>query len=101
MTKQVVEVDSLTVVDGDTFKVEFAGSTETIRLANVGAPEKGTPNSRLATIELLSLLDGSSVIAYERHSIDRYGRWICDVWNADAVHVNDAMQEHLNGYFGR
>ncbi len=89
-----------TVVDGDTFEMNVDGETVTVRLADVGAPEKGQPSARLATLKLTELL-GEGNVKYKKHSVDKYGRWVCDIWNADGVHVNAKMNEYLGGYRGR
>jgi len=70
-------------------------------LADVGAPETNQPNGRLATQKLREFLADSSTVTYDKHSVDRYGRWVCDVWNAQKVHINQAMRDFLGGYFGR
>lgn len=89
------------VIDGDTFKTTTKdGKDVTIRLANVGAPETGQEGAIEAAQELKRLL-GSEAVSWTRHSIDDYGRWVCDVINADGIDVNESMREFLNGYFGR
>ena len=88
------------VIDGDTFTMNVNGKAVTVRLANVGAPEKGQPGAQLATLKLKELL-GQGDVTYEKHSIDKYGRWICDIWSADGVHVNAEMNKYLGGYHGR
>ena len=89
----------MTVIDGDTFKMTVNGQTVTVRLANVGAPEAGERGALAATSRLAELL-GNGNIRY-RKVAESYGRWVCEVWNADGVHVNDAMREFLGGYRGR
>ena len=89
------------VIDGDTFEAIVDESIVTIRLAGVGAPEANEPNGRLATRKLKRLLADSSTIDYKERAVDRYGRLVCDVWNEQGVHVNQAMREYLGGYFGR
>lgn len=89
------------VIDGDTFETTTKGGEDvTIRLADVGAPELGQPGADEATKELRRLL-GSKAVTWEKHAVDRYGRWVCDVTNADGVDVNSAMRKFLKGYFGR
>ena len=89
------------VIDGDTFETTTkTGEDVTIRLADVGAPELGQPGADEATQELRRLL-GPKAVKWSRHAIDDYGRWVCDVTNADGVDVNAAMREFLDGYFGR
>lgn len=88
------------VIDGDTFKTTTEDQEDvTIRLANVGAPEIGQPGADQAAEELQCLL-GSEAVTLKRRSIDRYGRWVCDVKNADGIDVNQAMRDFLDGYSG-
>ena len=89
----------MAVIDGDTFTMNVNGHTVTVRLANVGAPETGQPGAQAAASKLAGLL-GQGEVTYEKHS-ESYGRWVCDIWNAQGVHVNAAMSEFLNGYHGR
>ena len=89
----------MAVIDGDTFTMNANGRTVTVRLANVGAPEIGQPGAQAATRKLAELL-GQGNITYQKYS-ESYGRWVCDVWNAQRVHVNAAMRRFLNGYHGR
>ena len=88
------------VIDGDTFEMSVNGNTVTVRLANVGAPETYQPNGRLAAQKLQSLL-ANGTVEYKKLSVDSYGRWVCDVWNAQGVHINQAMRDFLGGYYGR
>lgn len=77
------------VIDGDTFRT----STETIRLADVQAPEKGTPYSRMAKEKLESLILGKYV-RYEVKAKDIYGRVVAQVW-VNGSDVNDTMRKYI------
>ena len=89
----------MAIIGGDTFTMNVNGHTVTVRLANVGAPEMSQPGAQLAAQKLAELL-GHGDLTYEKHS-ESYGRWVCDIWNAQGVHVNAAMRQHLQGYHGR
>ena len=89
----------MAVIDGDTFTMIVNGQTVTVRLANVGAPEAGEQGASAAAEKLSELL-GNGNIRY-RKVAESYGRWVCEVWKADGVHVNDAMRKFLGGYQGR
>ena len=81
-----------TVIDGDTFTFETG---ETIRLANVNAPEKGTPNAAKVREELNNLIGGKT-IAYEVKARDVYGRFVAEVW-IDGRNVNDEIIRFISG----
>ena len=89
----------MTIIDGDTFTMETGGRTVTVRLADVGAPEIGQPGAQAAKQKLAELV-GQGRLTY-RKLAESYGRWVCEVWNAQDVHVNTAMRHFLKGYFGR
>ncbi len=77
------------VIDGDTFKTP----TETIRLENVQAPEKGTPYSRMAKEKLESLIL-NKYVRYEVKARDDYGRAVSQVW-VNSSNVNDIMRNYI------
>jgi len=81
-----------TVIDGDTFTLE---SGETIRLANVDAPEKGTPNAAKAREELNRLIGGKP-ITYDIKARDVYGRLVAEVW-VDGSNINDEIVRFVSG----
>ena len=86
----------MAVVDGDTFTMIVDDQTVIVRLADVGAPEAGECGASAAAEKLAELL-GNSEATYEKVS-ESYGRWVCEIWNANGVHVNEAMREFLGGY---
>ena len=75
------------VIDGDTFQT----NTETIRLANVNAPEKGTAGALAATNYLRSLI-GGKIVTIQPRATDVFGRTVADVWVGN-LHVNQAMRD--------
>lgn len=71
------------VVDGDTLAVVvdlgFNISTNIrVRIAEINAPEKPTPEGKIAWSELVALCNGAEV-ELECHGHDPYGRWIAKV----------------------
>jgi len=75
------------VVDGDT----FTASTQIIRLANINAPESGTPQGQSATVYLKFLIEEERV-RIKPVVIDVYGRAVSHVWrNLDNLYINREM----------
>lgn len=71
------------VIDGDTIKcivdVGFSVSiTEKFRLNAINCPENNTPEGKIATEFVTSLLLDKDVII-NTYNKDKYGRWLCDV----------------------
>ena len=64
------------VIDGDTFKT--ASRKNPVRLANVDAPEKGSPGGAAATRALKQLIEGETV-SVQTVARDRYGRSVANV----------------------
>lgn len=76
------------VIDGDTF---ITGSRKnSVRLANVNAPEKGTPGAAAATRTLRDLIQGEDVII-DTVARDKYGRSVANVKLGNRS-VNAAMK---------
>jgi len=72
------------VTDGDTFEVnpnwEWEGkSGNIVRIANVDAPEIGTPGGQTAKEKLERLIGGKSVELKNAVTMS-YGRLVCDVY---------------------
>lgn len=65
------------VIDGDTF--ETASRKNSVRLANVDAPEKGQPGAAVATQKLRSLIGGKEV-RIDTVARDKYRRSVADVY---------------------
>lgn len=75
------------VIDGDTFKA----STQTIRLANINAPESSTPQGQRATAYLKFLIE-SKRIRIKSVATDSYGRVVAHVWrDLDDLYINHRM----------
>jgi len=79
------------VIDGDTFTVVG----DTIRLADVDAPELDQPNGVRAKRRLQELIEGKDV-EYEEQARDVYGRLVAQVW-VGHVDVNATMRTFLRG----
>ena len=76
------------VLDGDTFIT--ASRKNPVRLANVNAPEKGSPGAAAATQALRDLVQGQTV-SVETVARDKYGRSVAKV-KIDNLSVNAAMR---------
>ena len=79
------------VIDGDTF--ETAIRKNTVRLANVDAPEKGQPGSAKATEALRKMIEGEDV-RIDTVGRDKYGRAVANVY-LGRESVNKKMQKKL------
>lgn len=80
-----------TVLGGDTFRLNTG---ETVRLAEVDAPEAGSP-SYVKALERLKQLIGDKVILYDQRTVDTHGRIVADVW-VGSLYVNDEMYRFLS-----
>ena len=80
------------VIDGDTFRTK-SRSKHSVRLANVDAPEKGTPGAAKATKALQKLIGGQEV-KIKSVARDRYGRTVANV-TVGGKSVNKAMKNKL------
>ena len=80
------------VVDGDTF--ESMGRPNSVRLANVNAPETGWPRAAQATLELISLI-GGKIVVVDAVATDVYGRTVAEV-TVDGKSVNQHMRNFLS-----
>lgn len=84
------------VIDGDTLDIivdlGFCISTKIrVRLAEINAPEKPTPEGMSAWSELVALCAGAEV-SFECHGKDPYGRWIAKVKRkTDGLDLGDEM----------
>jgi len=79
------------VLDGDTFMT--ASRKRPVRLANVNAPEKGTPGAAAAKAALQRMIQGQTV-SIETVARDRYGRSVANV-KVGRRSVNAAMRRRL------
>ncbi len=75
------------VIDGDTFET----STQTIRLANINAPESDTPQGQRSTAYLKILIEEKRV-TIKSVATDVYNRIVAHVWrNSDGLYINKEM----------
>ncbi|MGB7055343.1 MAG: thermonuclease family protein [bacterium] len=79
------------VIDGNTFTLNTG---ETVRLAEVDAPEVGSPAYVQALEKLKKLLE-TKVVLYDQRGVDDYGRIVADVW-VGSLYVNDAMHHFIS-----
>ena len=79
------------VIDGDTFRT--ASRKNSVRLANVNAPEKGKRGASAATSSLKKLVSGKEV-TIDTKARDKYGRSVANV-KVGSRSVNKAMREKL------
>lgn len=75
------------VIDGDTFKT----SNQTIRLANINAPESNTLEGQRSAEYLKCLIEGKQV-RIKSVATDVYRRVIAHVWRgSDDLYINKEM----------
>jgi len=79
------------VIDGDTFKT--ASRKNSIRLADIDAPEKGCPGSAKAREALRKMIEGEEV-RINTVSRDKYGRAVANVY-LGRESVNKKMEKKL------
>ena len=82
------------VTDGDTFNT----STQRIRLANINAPERDTPQGQKSTAYLKFLIAWKQV-RIKSVATDIYGRVVAHVWRySDGLYINRRMvdSEHAD-----
>ena len=93
-SSELLEV--LKVIDGDTISVRKAGSTETIRLIGINAPETGQCYTSEATQRLKNLI-GSSGVSLEldesQGERDKYDRLLAYVFTGQGVNTGKALIE--------
>lgn len=81
------------VVDGDTLRVELAGTEERVRLIGINAPERGECLADEATRALRDLVAGAEVqLVADRTDRDRFGRLLRHV-EVDGTDVGAALVE--------
>lgn len=89
-------------VDGDTFlatvDLGFGASIEIkVRIHGVNAPEKNTPEGKLASAYLAELLGGRALVLQSYKDARSFERWVCDVW-ADPFEASVAQQIIASGH---
>jgi micrococcal nuclease len=72
--------------DGDTLTVRDGTAKTVLRLAEIDAPERTQPYSKVSRRNLIALCKDKS-IEFTPVSVDRYGRTVARVY-CDGVHVN-------------
>jgi len=88
---RILDTSKIYVYDGDTIMY----GSESIRLKCVNAPEiasihKGTtdePGGQEARDAVISWLENSDEIQAKCSGRDKYGRTLCELWNADNVNI--------------
>lgn len=80
----------IAVVDGDSLRVDLAGSVIDVRLAGINAPEADECHADVASRALDELVDDQAIL--EVVDTDQYGRTVGLVWSADGL-VNGALVE--------
>lgn len=79
------------VVDGDTIAVQIGGTSKTVRLIGIDAPETGQPFAAEAKAALNQMVRGKTVrIELDVEEIDQYGRTLAYVWIGHTM-VNEEM----------
>ena len=77
----------MSVIGGDTFNT----SIQTIRLANINAPESNTLQGQKSTNYLKRLVEGKRVVI-KSVATDVYGRMVAHVWQySNGVYINQMM----------
>lgn len=86
------------VIDGDTIVVQTSGETRRVRLIGIDSPElarDGRPGEFMAEQAktfLRETLEGTRVsLKFDFEREDRYGRWLCYVFNDTGEMVNEIM----------
>ena len=89
------------VVDGDTFKVDVAGRTDTVRVIGLDTPESVKPGTPVecfalrASAEAKRLLPAGAAVRLQadptQAARDRYGRLLAHVWLADGTLYAERM----------
>lgn len=100
-TYQVTEV-----VDGDTIKIQYEGTEESVRLIGIDTPETKDPSKPVecfgeeASKELEKLVSGKKVkVMFDSSQgfVDKYGRLLLYIW-VDDIFVNKEMIEEGYAY---
>ena len=87
------EYEVMAVVDGDTIKIRYGGTVESVRLIGIDTPEKDECFNHEATYKIKQLVEGKYVkIEFDNSQgeRDRYDRLLLYIWE-DGILVNDVM----------
>jgi len=79
------------VLDSDTFRLNTG---ETVKLAEVDAPEVGSPAYAQVFEKLKQLIEGKAIL-YDQRAVDNYGRIVADVW-VNSLYINDEMYRFIS-----
>lgn len=83
------------ISDGDTFRLLVGTKTYKIRLNGIDCPEMKQSYGMRAKQYTSNLIYRKYVRA-EKRDMDRYGRFVCDVYIPDSTNVNEELVK--NGY---
>lgn len=90
----------LKIIDGDTFDATDGNIKFRVRIAGMDAPEKGSPFSKLATVELKNRIEGKKVeIQPVGPKTDRYNRILGQVLVDDRDVGIDMIEMGLAAYY--
>lgn len=88
----------VSIVDGDTIKVNYKGAMETVRLIGVNTPETKHPTKGVepygpeASAYTTKLLEGKSVrLEFDVEQRDNYGRLLAYVYLEDGTFANEKL----------
>jgi len=96
---QVVYMNVVRIIDGDTFEGRAGNETYRVRLNGIDAPEKKQDFGNVCKQRLGALCAGGLVKAILLNK-DFFNRWVCDVYNAKGVNVNQQLvKEGLAWHF--
>lgn len=107
MTREISKKGTIReIVDGDTWKIEFDGQIETIRLYGIDCPEEGQPFYKEANEFCKeNFLNRQCLVLYKKW--DRYGRKVARVFIEDQIDCSDVLmrvglawcfQKYCNNY---
>ena len=99
--RRELTIQAVHIADGDTFEGRDGSQTYRIRLHGIDAPEKGQDFSRKSRETLGRLCKNGPLKAVVVQK-DRYGRWVCEVFDRNGQSVNKAMvREGMAWHFRR
>ena len=84
------------IKDGDTYKVFYNGSEQTVRLAHIDCPEKKQPFGSKAKQFASDICFGKNVFVKSEGKKDRYNRIIAEIILEDDTNLNKELVK--NGY---
>jgi endonuclease YncB( thermonuclease family) len=85
-----LEVVAVSITDGDTFTARGSGATFKVRLYGIDAPERGQDFSKRSR-ERLGELCRNAPLRVRLMNKDGFGRWVAEVYDKDARHLNAEM----------